>query len=61
MKTKKRNLSVARAKAVYDFLAKKGVRRSRMRYVGQKRKFPLGGEPAFDRRVEIQVTEINKS
>ena len=60
-KTKKRNLSVARAKAVYDFLAKKGVRRSRMRYVGQKRKFPLGGEPAFDRRVEIQVTEIDKS
>lgn len=59
-KTKKRNLSVARAKAVYDFLARKGVSRSRMRYVGLKRKFPLGGEPAYDRRVEIQVTQIDK-
>ena len=60
-KTKKRNLSVARAKTVYDFLAKKGVSRTRMRYVGLKRKFPLGGEPAFDRRVEIQVTKIDKN
>ena len=60
-KTKKRNLSVARAKTVYDFLARKGVSRSRMRYVGLKRKYPLGGEPAYDRRVEIQVTQINKT
>ncbi|MCA0152414.1 OmpA family protein [Winogradskyella vincentii] len=60
-KTKKRNLSVARAKTVYDFLAKKGVSRSRMRYVGLKRKYPLGGEPAYDRRVEIQVTQIDKT
>jgi len=60
-KTKKRNLSVVRAKTVYDFLARKGVSRSRMRYVGLKRKYPLGGEPAYDRRVEIQVTQINKT
>jgi len=52
---------VARAKTVYDFLARKGVSRSRMRYVGLKRKYPLGGEPAYDRRVEIQVTQINKT
>jgi outer membrane protein OmpA-like peptidoglycan-associated protein len=60
-KTKKRNLSVARAKTVYDFLSKRGVSRSRMSYVGLKRKFPLGGDPTFDRRVEIQVTQINKN
>jgi outer membrane protein OmpA-like peptidoglycan-associated protein len=60
-KTKIRNLSVARAKYVYDYLAKKGVKRIRMRYVGQRRKFPLGGAPELDRRVEILVTRIDKS
>jgi outer membrane protein OmpA-like peptidoglycan-associated protein len=60
-KTKIRNLSVARAKYVYNYLAKKGVSRSRMKYVGQRRKFPLGGEPEFDRRVEILVTKIDKT
>ena len=57
-KTKKRNLSVARAKLVYDYLGKKGLDKRRMKYVGMKRKFPLGGEPEFDRRVEIVVTGI---
>ncbi|MEM9680475.1 MAG: OmpA family protein [Bacteroidota bacterium] len=57
-KTKKRNLSVARAKFVYDYLAKKGVDRRRMKYVGMRRKSPLGGEPEFDRRVEIVVTKV---
>jgi len=60
-KTRKRNLSVARAKFVYDYLIKKGVRRSRMAYEGLKRKFPLGGDPQFDRRVEILVTDIKKT
>lgn len=59
-KTKIRNLSVARAKYVHDFLAKKGVSRTRMKYVGQRRKFPLGGAPELDRRVEILVTKISK-
>jgi len=59
-KTKKRNLSVARAKYVYDYLAKKGVHRSRMKYVGHRRKLPLGGDPEFDRRVEILVTRITE-
>ena len=27
-----------------------------MKYVGMRRKFPLGGEPEFDRRVEILIT-----
>lgn len=57
-KTKKRNLSVARAKYIYDYLAKKGVRPYRMKFVGMRRKAPLGGEPALDRRVEILVTRI---
>ncbi|MGB6269380.1 MAG: OmpA family protein [Olleya sp.] len=59
-KTKKRNLSVARAKYIYDYLAKKGVDKKRMKYVGMRRKFPLGGDPEFDRRVEILVTYVGK-
>ena len=59
--TKKRNLSIARAKYVYDYLAKKGVDEKRMKYVGMRRKFPLGGDPKFDRRVEILITYVGKS
>lgn len=57
-KTRKRNLSVARAKYIYDYLAKKGIDKRRMKYVGMRRKFPLGGDPKFDRRVEIVITHI---
>ena len=60
-KTKQRNLSVARAKHIYDYMAKKGVDKKRMKYVGMRRKFPLGGEPKFDRRVEILVTYVGKN
>ncbi|MDX1270242.1 OmpA family protein [Bizionia paragorgiae] len=60
-RTKKRNLSVARAQYIYDYLARKGVDKRRMKYVGLRRKFPLGGDPKFDRRVEILVTYIGKS
>ena len=59
-KTKKRNLSVARAKYVYDYLEKKGVKHYRMKFVGMRRKVPLGGAPELDRRVEILVTRIYK-
>ncbi|GAB5565144.1 MAG: OmpA family protein [Winogradskyella sp.] len=59
-KTKIRNLSLARAKAVYDYFIKKGVKHYRMKFVGHKRKFPLGGEPELDRRVEILVTRVLK-
>lgn len=58
--TKKRNLSLARAKYVYDYLAKKGVDKKRMKYVGMRRKFPLGGDPKFDRRVEILITYVGE-
>ncbi len=57
-KTKQRNLSLARAKYVYDYLAKKGVSKKRMKYVGMRRKFPLGGDPKYDRRVEILITYV---
>ncbi|MBA6151969.1 OmpA family protein [Gelidibacter maritimus] len=59
-KTKKRNLSLARAKYIYDYLAKKGVDPKRMKFVGMRRKFPLGGEAKYDRRVEILVTYVNE-
>ncbi len=59
-KTKKRNLSEARAKYVYDYFAKKGVDKKRMRHLGMRRKFPLGGDPKFDRRVEILITYVGK-
>ncbi len=57
-KTKKRNLSVARAKYVYDYFAKKGVDKKRMKYAGLRRLFPLGGDPKLDRRVEILITYV---
>ena len=57
-RTKQRNLSVARAKYIYDYLAKKGVDKKRMKYVGMRRKFPLGGDPKYDRRVEILITYV---
>lgn len=59
-KTKKRNLSEARAKYVHDYFIKKGVDKRRMRYMGMRRKFPLGGDPKFDRRVEILITYVGK-
>lgn len=60
-KTGKRNLSLARAKYIYDYLERKGVEKKRMKFVGMRRKFPLGGEPKFDRRVEILVTYVGKT
>ena len=57
-KTKLRNLSEARAKYIYDYFVKKGVDKKRMRHLGLRRKFPLGGDPKFDRRVEILITYV---
>tara|TARA_R110002012_G_scaffold321377_2_gene548903 strand:+ start:1669 stop:2547 length:879 start_codon:yes stop_codon:yes gene_type:complete len=59
-KTKKRNLSVARARFIFDYLEDQGINRTRMKYVGMRRRFPLGGDPEFDRRVEILITYIGK-
>lgn len=60
-KTKKRNLSLARAQYIYNYMTKKGVDPKRMKYVGMRRKFPLGGEAKYDRRVEILVTYVNEA
>ena len=57
-KTKEINLSVARAKYTYDFLAEKGIEKYRMKYVGMQRKFPLGGDAKYDRRVEFLITYV---
>ena len=54
-KTGKRNLSVARSKYVYDYLIKKGIKKSRMSYEGLAHNFPLGGSEDKDRRVEILI------
>ena len=54
-KTKKRNLSVARAKFVYNYFLEKGIDSSRMSYEGLAHKFPLGGSEDKDRRVEILI------
>ncbi|MBP0902905.1 OmpA family protein [Mariniflexile gromovii] len=59
-KTKLRNLSEARAEYIYEYFAKKGVDKKRMRHIGLRRKFPLGGDPKFDRRVEIVITYVGK-
>lgn len=60
LKTKEINLSIARAKYIYDFLVEKGVEKYRMKYVGMKRKFPLGGDPKYDRRVEFLITYVGE-
>ena len=59
-KTGLRNLSISRAKFIYTFLLQQGVEKHRMKFAGLRRKFPLGGEPKFDRRVEILITHIGK-
>jgi len=53
--TKKRNLSVVRAKYVYDYFLKKGIDSKRMSFKGLGHQFPLGGRPEKDRRVEILI------
>jgi outer membrane protein OmpA-like peptidoglycan-associated protein len=57
--TNKKNLSVSRAKFIYNYLLRRGVEKHRMKYVGLRRKFPLGRDPKYDRRVEILITYIS--
>jgi len=59
-KTGKRNLSLARAKYIYEYLIRKGIKKSRMKYVGLRNKYPIGGAAKYDRRVEIKITYISK-
>jgi len=57
--TRKHNLSTARAKYIYDYFKKQGIDERRMKYKGMRRMFPLGGDPKYDRRVEIEITYIS--
>lgn len=58
--TGKNNLSVARAKAVYDFLVENGIDENRLSYKGFGHQFPLTQERTEEerqrnRRVEIKI------
>lgn len=48
------NLSVVRAKTVYDYLIENGINSSRLIYKGLKSNYPTGKGDKYDRRVEIQ-------
>ena len=54
--TGKEELSNNRAKAVYKYLEKKNVDPKRMRFKGYGNYYPLGLEPALDKRVEFLIT-----
>ena len=55
-RTRERNLSVARAKFVYDYFLDRGIEKNRMSYEGLAHRFPLGGSVHKDSRVEISVS-----
>ena len=56
--TKKRQLSINRAQAVYKYLAFRRVPKNRMTFKGYGNTVPLGKEPECDRRVELVITKI---
>lgn len=60
--TQTNDLSVRRAKAVYEFLLRKGIDEQRMTYEGFGRKFPITlerteHEKMLNRRVEIKIMD----
>jgi outer membrane protein OmpA-like peptidoglycan-associated protein len=57
MRTGSETLSVDRAKAVYDYLLKKGIAPSRLKYEGKEYLEPLDCEEIKNRRVEITILE----
>ena len=59
VRTGKNNLSEARAKSVHNYLAKKGVEKRRMRYLGMAFRQSTGQGDKFDRRVEIEITSVD--
>lgn len=57
--TGKNNLSVDRAKRIYDYFVEKGIDKSRMVYKGFGRQFPRTDVPEkFNKRVEIVITNL---
>lgn len=59
VRTGKKNLSEARARALHNFLAKKGIDTKRMNYIGMAFRNPTGKGDTFDRRVEIEITSVD--
>lgn len=56
--TKKRQLSIDRAKKVHDYLLKKGIKQERMTFKGFGNTRPLeGAKDNFNRRVELLITK----
>ena len=58
--TGQKNLSVMRAKQIYDYFIKQGIDTNRMSFKGMGGDHPLGGEPFLDRRVEIVITKVRE-
>lgn len=56
--TQKNDLSVNRAKNVFNYFRAKGISPYRMSYKGYGNLFPLGKGDDFDRRVEFKITQI---
>ena len=57
--TRKRELSINRAKTVYKFFLTKKIKEGRMTYKGYGNTQPLGKGSDLDRRVELVITKIN--
>lgn len=60
IRTGERNLSEARAKAIFDYLINNNVPSNQLSYVGKAYTQPLGGEDYLDRRVEIDIIRPKK-
>lgn len=58
MDTKKRQLSINRAQAVYKYLIFKKISKDRMTFKGYGNTVPLGKGTQYDRRVELVITKI---
>ena len=54
-RTGRRNLSKARAKAIYTYLKTQGIDKKRMSFVGMAFTQPTGKATIYDRRVEIEI------
>ena len=59
VRTGKDDLSEARARALHNYLAKKGIKTRRMRYIGMAFRQSTGKGDHFDRRVEIEITSVD--
>ncbi|HBK82546.1 MAG TPA: OmpA family protein [Flavobacterium sp.] len=56
--TKKRELSINRAKSVYKYLIERRINQKRLTYKGYGNTKSLGGSSEQDRRVELLITQV---